>query len=730
MNRMELRYRIAGPASAVVAGLSIALAGATLAMKPGQTKTDTPPGGQPAGGRALLVGVTKYDNLPESKQLRGPANDVHLLRAVLQDRYHFRSDRIVSLTEAEGKSMLRPTRENIEREFGRLAEEAREGDQVVVLLAGHGSQEPEDPHDPDEPEDDGLDEIFLPADVGKWTGATGNVAGAIKDNTVGKWLRKITDKGAYVWAIFDCCCSGTMTRGVEDVRELPPDVLGLREQDLARARQAAAQRAIRTRGGLSSAEDPFVPSRLSDNLVALYACRSTERTVECQQPPGSQEYYGLLIYTLAGVLTRSSELKAPLTYRELVTQIQAEYAGRLQGSPTPLVEGRGQNRVVLGTAEIAPPPLVLAKTGEVYTVNAGDLYGLTPGTILAVESRGGFGEKPKLLGYVMVQSTGPFDATVEPCRYEGSEPVKDLVPFSPCRPVFIDYGLERLKLAILSSTADESARGNLLRAVQPLAAGRGGLVELVNNPSDAVWIIRVDKGHVGLVEASGSRVAFPLPSADNPALVDALRQSLERVHRARNLVRLASRFDRERERGVLAVDVGVEVLRHKNPADPGDVYPEPPGGWIFRPGDLISFRVTNKSKALRVDVTLLIVGSDLAIGSFYPKPTELGQSLDPGKSLTTPPPWGQISQDPPFGPETLVVLAAPAGNPPVDFTPLAQDGLPRARSADTSRSLRTPLGELLETAMFGASSRRGLTPEVVQEHGMRTVSWRTAPNRP
>ena len=83
-----------------------------------------------------------------------------------------------------------------------------------------------------------------------------------------------------------------------------------------------------------------------------------------------------------------------------------------------------------------------------------------------------------------------------------------------------------------------------------------------------------------------------------------------------------------------------------------------------------------------MDVTLLIVGSDFKIHAFYPRPDEVGKSLNPGEMLTTPPPPGEISDEPPFGPETLVVLAAPACNPPTDFTPLAQDGLPLARAAD------------------------------------------------
>ena len=56
----------------------------------------------------------------------------------------------------KGRSERRPTRANIEREFRRLAEQAHEGDQVVILLAGHGARQPADP---DNHEPDGIDEI-------------------------------------------------------------------------------------------------------------------------------------------------------------------------------------------------------------------------------------------------------------------------------------------------------------------------------------------------------------------------------------------------------------------------------------------------------------------------------------------------------------------------------------------------------------------------------------------
>ena len=121
--------------------------------------------GEPRKDRhALLVGVTFYENLPRGKHLEGPANDVLAVRKLLIDKFQFHPEQIVILSEQEGQQRGRdfyPTRANIERGFQRLAQTARPGDQVMIHMGGHGSQQPEDKDAP-APEPDGLDEIFLP----------------------------------------------------------------------------------------------------------------------------------------------------------------------------------------------------------------------------------------------------------------------------------------------------------------------------------------------------------------------------------------------------------------------------------------------------------------------------------------------------------------------------------------------------------------------------------------
>ena len=92
-----------------------------------------------------------------------------------------------------------------------------------------------------------MNEIFLPADVSQWKGKPERVPNAIVDNEIGAWLCAITAKRAFVWAIFDCCHSGTMTRGIEVVRELPPETLVPRaELDKARSGPPGGKR---RRGG-------------------------------------------------------------------------------------------------------------------------------------------------------------------------------------------------------------------------------------------------------------------------------------------------------------------------------------------------------------------------------------------------------------------------------------------------------------------------------------------------
>ena len=191
------------------------------------------------------------------------------MRTLLIERYHFPPEKIVTLAEGAGGEVNRPTRAHIQREFDRLAQTVRRGDQVVILLSGHGSQQPDqDPPDPNDPEPDGLDEIFLPADIGKWEHAVQAVENAIIDDELRVWLKAIQDRGALLWVIIDACHSGTMIRGNDEevLRQVPPEAL-VPAEALEKARQRAAQGGERSRGTSEAAS--FEMPVQAPGLVAI-----------------------------------------------------------------------------------------------------------------------------------------------------------------------------------------------------------------------------------------------------------------------------------------------------------------------------------------------------------------------------------------------------------------------------------------------------------------------------
>jgi len=382
---------------------------------------------EPAPGRhALLVGCTKYDNLAEALYLEGPGNDTLLMRDLLSNRYGFPKENIRILAEHAGKDR-RPTRLNIEREFKRLADVVRSGDQVVVLLAGHGSVQPQQA-DAAFPAPDGCDRIFLPCDIGKWDGGSGHVANAIRGVEIGAWLRPIVAKKAALWVIVDACHSGSGIRSGdnEKKRQIDPETQGGLEIPRSILDRAALQAAQKHGEKADGAAVPALPLPSQEGVAILYACQSSETTVEKPLPAtaADRKYHGLLTFTLTELLRRADE---PLTYLELAQRIQSQYSGLGRQAPTPYVEGTDRNRQVLGAREYPRRSRIrLVKAGDGLKVSAGAVHGLTSGSILAVYPPAGQkGDRP--LGHVCIGEVGTTSAKAEPCKFK-DQPGNDSLP--------------------------------------------------------------------------------------------------------------------------------------------------------------------------------------------------------------------------------------------------------------------------------------------------------------
>jgi hypothetical protein len=684
-------------------------------------------GGARKDRHALLVGVTFYENLPKTSHLAGPANDVVLVRELLVKKLRFSPEHIVVLSEAagceRGESYL-PTRANIEREFKRLARVAKPGDQVVIHMAGHGSQQPENKNAP-EPEPDGLDEIFLPRDIGAWNGARGSVKNAIIDDEISAWLKAIRAAKASVWITFDSCHSGTMIRGGDDSerpRDLDPVAdLGIPRQAIQEAMAFAAKREgkDRSRGGEAPAAFKLANE---GGIVAIYACQPNEVTYERDLPKRGADgkTYGLLTYSLCKILTEATEKSTePLTYSELARRIHGQYVQWGRAAPTPFIEGVDRDRQVLGD-KVWPgrSSILLAEDMDGYRINAGALHGLTEGSILAVKPPPGKGDR--LLGHVRIKGLRTHQAGVEPCAYAQVAAPKELPEGAVCTPVFVDRGDQQLRVAVDPRDSDgkplsETARTGLEKILKGLG-GPQSLLRPVDKASQADWLVRAAGANVVLVPGSGWSVGrAPLGDAHfGPVVIDArlgdwLKTALDGIARAENLKRLAAGGTPGGPDQV--VRLGLKIRRKKDDDDKlGSILVAWPAPDVLAyDADRLVFDVTNKGR-VPVDVTLLYIDSGYGICCFFPR-DGADNRLRPGESIV--PRVSLKFNNKTAGMERLIVIAVKASGQPVDFSQLVQSTLARAlakagtRGDDLQHSLATPLGKLLKRAMYAEGNARG-----------------------
>jgi len=155
--------------------------------------------------RALLVGINKYNI--QGADLQGCVNDVTNMRDVLLKYYGFSVKEIRVLVDE------RATRKNIMERLKWLVKGAKSGDRLLFHYSGHGSQIVD--RDGDELKDK-MDEIICPHDM-DWDG------NFISDDDLRSLFTNIP-KGVNLEIILDSCHSGTGTRELKAIANLPLEI--------------------------------------------------------------------------------------------------------------------------------------------------------------------------------------------------------------------------------------------------------------------------------------------------------------------------------------------------------------------------------------------------------------------------------------------------------------------------------------------------------------------------
>jgi hypothetical protein len=634
---------------------------------------------------ALLIGANKYPSLEERWWLKGPSNDVELVATYLTTEapVPFPSGNVMLLSDGVPGGTA-PTLAAIREAFADLTAKVEPGDFVYLHFSGHGTQAPaKDPST----ELDGLDELFLPVDIGPWSKQVGEVQNALVDDEIGALIDGLRSKGANVWAVFDSCNSGTVTRGVDAVDEevrtrlLPPEVLGI-DMD--------AVEVSRSVGDPRQEEAPFDTGEAAGSFVAFFAAQSNEVTPEKNLPKGKpgRKPQGVFTWTLMETLAEYPNA----TYGQIGQEVLRRYAVKNLAKSTPLFEG-DLDQVVFGGEAGARVSQWRAEVTEAgLTIPAGTLHGLSQGAVLAVMGSAADADDAAL-GYVELTSVETFASTARPVEKDGKVLPAELPKGMTLRKLeeALDFTLTVALPPEGSAPADA-----LLAAFQDLTEAAGPrlvfvaadqeadlrLAVLPDSPRpDAIWVLP----STGLAEDLAMTPSVSTADKDGAELAATLADTLTTMARAQNLMKLAGAV------GSDGLDVAVELLT-RTPEDrtlrPLPFTPVP----VLLPEDEVHVLAKNNSDG-PVDVNVLYIGADWSISHWFSGRLQPGDELKKGLF--------KISADV-LGQERMLVVVTPARpqSPVEDLSYLAQDAL------DTTRAVGgTAFGDALAEAGFGETTR-------------------------
>ena len=652
---------------------------------------------------ALLVGVSRYAVFAgdERWQLAGPANDVQLMRALLERR-GFAASAVRVLADGVAGADA-PTRAAILDALDDLAARVAPGDQVVLYFAGHGAQMPADPQTPQgRAENDGLHEIFLPADTGRWNPATRRVDRAIADHELVERLDAMTGRGAFVFAVFDTCHSATSLRAAAGSatrwRRVEPDAL-----DIPAARTVAT----------SSSSLPGLARAASSKpgFVAFYAAQTTELTPEMPLPRGT--VHGLFTYTLAEALAAAPAA----SYRQLAQFVFARYAAQNLDTPTPLVTGTALDMPVFGGAALPAQrqwPLQVTPSG--LRVEAGQLDGLETGIELDILADA-LAPAGARLGRVRVASTTPTSALLLPVD-AGGEPAIDVARLPPLAVArHADPARITLQLRVAAPPAGQDIHSRAVsQAIETMAHRPAGI--------DIAWVeaggqhdlgLQVAQGRLWLLPPTGhwqtaGSNATPSLAIDEPALAERLNVQLQRAGRSLNLLRIAGAVQSTAAQRTLQVRATLvrsgAVTRSIDEWQLADA----------REDDLVAIELHNTGRRA-VDLTALYVDAAQGITVLYPQPLGASNRIEAGDRDKFVARIDASTR----GVERLVLMAVeaqPQGDRR-DFSFLAQPRLGDRRGATDAVS------QLFQRAAFGSATgagRRGTDMQATDSLDMRVFS--------
>lgn len=652
---------------------------------------------------AVIIGVNEYPALPKSAWLRGPQNDARLVSEFLTQNpgVPFKRENITILADGVDGASL-PTLTKIRLAMKNTASKAQKGDFVYLHFSGHGTQAPAGEGNT---ELDGLNELFLPRDIGKWNDQIGVVQNALVDDEIGKMINNIRAKGAFVWAVFDSCHSGTVTRGASGgdevrLRKILPEFLDIPDDAMAKARENVP----RTRGGPSAKREMSLnlePSSSDDlgGFVAFYAAQTTETTPEMRLPKGKKgrRSQGLFTFTLFQVLAEYPGI----SYRQLGQEVLRRYGASYLTQPTPLYEG-DLDRAVFGsnrTGRISQWGITL--NDDVLTLPAGTLHGLQAGSELLLLPNA-VAKNADAIGSLTIVEADALSSTVS-VKDKSGNVFKDMDAIengliARMKNASVEFSLI-VALPDMQDVKSTKLKAKITRILKNIEAGDDDGLRIsyvdANNNADLRLILSVANDDrqsatlwmapsTGQISRSGAAKtpSVSLSNKSEDEAVIAIQDNFTRIARATNLLKLgvASGISESIDIKLQSKRKGSKQLAELDAATLPQLFP----------GDIVYIAAKNTSDN-PVDINVLYVGSDYSISHMYSGRVHPGDTLKKGLFKVNSKSFGQ---------ERTLIITTPAKPQTAveDLSFLSQTAVPATRGAGGFKAL-------LREAGFGQTSR-------------------------
>ncbi len=362
---------------------------------------------------ALVIAISDYPNVPGRKKNWAPLsskNDYYLVMEMLK-RQEFQQENIISLLDKDA------TVEKIENAFEKLIATSKQGDIVYFHFSGHGQQVQDLTPTKNykskflkKDEKDGFDEALVTynaplnfEDVKDY-----QFQDHFVDDQMNYYMTRLRKKiggSGHAIAVFDCCHSGSATRGENPIVVRGTNVI------CAPADYKPSNEFGKDSSMAFDADFDYSNSNDIGKLTAFFGCKSEQVNREITDLQ-TKKGYGSLTYFLIKAM---EELGPQSSYNNLFSKINEQMVLRFKNEQQPEIEGDNLNQLIFKGSFIDQKPyyLIMGINYKEITINGGSIQGLTIGDSIGIFSNTTITNKGQTALFTgVVTAIEPFTATV------------------------------------------------------------------------------------------------------------------------------------------------------------------------------------------------------------------------------------------------------------------------------------------------------------------------------